>query len=126
VAHFIIEYSANLAPELDVPALFEALMKTARATGVFPLGGIRFRAVRCDDYLIADGNPANGFAHLSVKMGHGRPAEVRRDVGEKLFAALCAFLDPIFRHRPLGISMEVVELDPVLSFKKNNMHGKPV
>jgi 5-carboxymethyl-2-hydroxymuconate isomerase len=122
MAHFILEYSGNLAGELDVPVLFRALHNTAVATGVFPLGGIRFRAVRCDDYLIADGNPDNAFVHLSMKMGYGRPLGVRKDVGEKLFATLCAVLDPSFRRRPLGISFEIQELNPELSYKKNNMH----
>lgn len=126
MAHFMLEYSANLAPELDVPGLFRKLLASAKETGVFPLGGIRFRAVRCDDYLIADGNSDNAFVHLSMKMGHGRTLEVRKHVGEKLFATLCAQLDPIFQRRPLGISFEIRELNPDLSFKKNNMHGKPL
>ena len=124
MAHFILEYSGNLAGDLDVPVLFRELHNTAVATGVFPLGGIRFRAVHCDDYLIADGKPENAFVHLSMKMGHGRTLEVRKDVGEKLFATLCATLDPIFQRRPLGISFEIQELNPDLSFKKNNMHDK--
>jgi len=124
MAHFILEYSGNLAGELDVPALFRELHATAVATGVFPLGGIRFRAVRCDDYLIADGNANNGFVHLSMKMGHGRPLEVRKDVGEKLFATLCTVLDPIFQRRPLGISFEIQELNPDLNYRKNNIHDR--
>ena len=122
MAHFILEYSGNLAGKLDVPSLFRALHATAVETGVFPVGGIRFRAVRCDDYLIADGNPDNAFVHLSMKMGHGRTLEVRKAVGEKLFTSLCATLEPIFQRRPLGISFEISELGPELSFKKNNMH----
>jgi 5-carboxymethyl-2-hydroxymuconate isomerase len=120
--HFILEYSSNLSPELDVAALFKTLHRTAVDTGVFPLGGIRFRARRCDEYLIADGNPNNAFVHLQLRMGHGRPLEVRRETGEKLFAALCEFLDPVYQRRPLAISLEIDEPHPELSYKKNNMH----
>lgn len=120
--HFILEYSSNLSPELDVAALFKALHRTAVDTGVFPLGGIRFRARRCDEYLIADGNPNNAFVHLELRMGHGRPVEVRRETGEKLFATLCEFLEPVYQRRPLGISFEIGEMHPELSYKKNNMH----
>ena len=125
MAHFILEYSANLTPELDVPALFRQLLDAAQATGVFPLAGIRFRARRCDEYLIAEGNPDNAFVHLSMKMGHGRTLEVRKAAGEKLFAALCAHLDPIYQCRPLAISFEIRELNPDLNYRKNNMHGMP-
>ena len=121
--HFILEYSSNLAGELDLPSLFRALHATAVETGVFPLGGIRFRAVRCDDYLIADGNPENAFVHLTLKMGHGRPLDVRKAAGEKLFAAMCDHLHPNYQRRPLGISFEISELNPELNYKKNNMHG---
>lgn len=125
MAHFIVEYSANLDGELDVPALFRAMHAAAVGTGVFPLGGIRFRARRCDEYLIADGNPRNAFVHVSCRMGHGRPIEVRRRVADKLFETLCAFLDPVFRGRPMGISFEMSELHAELSYKKNNMHDRP-
>ena len=47
MAHFIVEYSANLDGELDVQQLFKTMHAAVMETGVFPIGGIRFRAVRC-------------------------------------------------------------------------------
>jgi 5-carboxymethyl-2-hydroxymuconate isomerase len=122
MAHFIVEYSANLEGEVDVPALLRAMHAATVATGVFPLGGIRFRAVRCDDFLIADGASDNAFVHVICRMGHGRTLEVRREAGTKIFEAVCDFLAAVFAARPLGISFEIVEIDPELSFRKNNLH----
>lgn len=122
--HFILEYSRNLEPELDVDGLFRKLRTAALSTGIFPTGGIRFRAFPCEHYLVADGNPENGFVHLSLKLGHGRSLEVKRNAGERLFAALTEHLNPIYEKRPLAISFEMRELDPELNFKKNNLHGK--
>lgn len=124
MAHFILEYSANIADEVKLPELFRALHATAMATDVFQLGGIRFRAVRCDDYLIADGDPANAFVHLTLKMGHGRTPEVQRATAEKLFATLKEQLCPIFDKRPFGLSFEVTELSETLNFKENNIHER--
>ena len=45
--HFTIEYSANLEPCVDMQAVVEVVRKTAVETGIFPLGGIRVRAIRC-------------------------------------------------------------------------------
>jgi 5-carboxymethyl-2-hydroxymuconate isomerase len=39
-----------------------------------------------------------------------------------VFAAVCAFLRPIYDRRPFGISLEMQELDPVLNLKLNNLH----
>ena len=122
MAHFVLDYSANLRDELDVGALFRAVHAAAVETGVFPLGGVRFRAICCEDYLIADGDPANAYVNLSIKVGHGRPLEVRRAAADRIFAALTKFLQPVFDARPLGISMEMVELDPELNYKHNNIH----
>jgi 5-carboxymethyl-2-hydroxymuconate isomerase len=120
--HFILEYSRNLEPELDVDRLFSELRAAALETGLFPPAGIRFRAYPCERYLVADGKPENGFVHLTLKLGHGRPLDVRRSAGEKLFSALTAHLNPLYETRPLAISFEMRELDPELSFKKNNLH----
>jgi 5-carboxymethyl-2-hydroxymuconate isomerase len=122
--HFILEYSRNLDGEIRLQALFRELRAAALETGIFPLAGIRFRAQVCHSYLIADGNPENAFVHLTLKLGQGRSLEVRRAAGEKLFEVLTRTLDPIFEKRPLAISFEMRELDPDLSFKKNNLHQK--
>ena len=72
MAHFILEYSANLGPKVDVSSLLEAIVDEAVATGVFPRAGCRARAHRCDDYFIADGRAEFAFVHLQVRMGAGR------------------------------------------------------
>ena len=120
--HFIIEYSSNLDDEIKMQGLMSTLQDTALVTGVFPLGGIRFRAVRCDTYLIADGDPENAFVHMTLKLGHGRDKATRMEVAEKLFESLKKYFEPIFVRRPLGLSFELVELEKDLSFKENNIH----
>ena len=55
--HFTIEYSANLDSRLDMAEVVEVVRKAAIETGIFPLGGIRVRAIKCEHYAIADGNP---------------------------------------------------------------------
>ena len=122
--HFILEYSANLDEALDLDGLFGALRETAMETGVFALGGVRFRAHRCEHYLVADADPDNAFVHLTARIGRRRDPDVRREVGEKLFNSLVAYLDSLYRQRPLAISFEVTELTFGLSFRKNNIHDR--
>ncbi len=122
--HFIMEYSANLDDELDIPALFEQLNNTAIATGVFPIGGIRTRAVRCEHYRIAEGDPENAFVYFTARVGAGREIEVLKSACDEIFAVLSDLLQPIYDRRYLSIGFEMAEIHPVLSYKKNNIHEK--
>ncbi len=120
--HVVIEYSANLAGQLNVPALMQVLRDSALATGIFPLGGMRVRAYRAEDYLVADGHPANAFVHIVMRIGHGRDLETRKRAGDAIFTAACASLASLYDRTPLGISFEMQEIEPVLAFRKNNLH----
>jgi 5-carboxymethyl-2-hydroxymuconate isomerase len=122
VAHIVVEYSAGLRGRLDVPAFLAAVHQAALATGVFPVGGMRTRAYVAEHYVIADGHADNAFVHLSLKVGHGRDLETRKRACEVIFEAVCRYLAPLFQAVPLGISLEMQEIDPVLTFKKNNLH----
>ena len=86
--HFIIEYSANLADKVDIGDVLSAVQVAALKTKVFPLGGLRVRAFRCDDFLVADGHPDNCYLHMTLRMGHGREPDVKKAAGEAVFAAL--------------------------------------
>lgn len=122
--HLIVEYSSNLEAQMDLDGLMTKLRDRAVASGVFPLGGIRVRGERRDRYLVADGAPENGFVHLTARIGHGRDAGTRRAAAEALFEVLTSHMQPIFDERGLGLSFELVEVDPVTSLKKNNLHER--
>ena len=118
----MIEYSGNLGGQLDLPLFLRTLRDSALATGVFPLGGIRVRAYQADHYLIADGHPDNAFVHIMLRVGHGRDLQTRRRACEAIFAAACEHLESLYERLPLGISLEMQEVDAVLTAKKNNLH----
>jgi len=120
--HILIEYSANLRGQVDFPRFLAVVQESALATGVFPIGGIRVRAYQADHYRIADAHPDNAFMHVVLKVGHGRSVEIRRQACEAIFATICKQLDGLYRTTPLGISLEMQEIDPAYSFKRNNLH----
>lgn len=122
MAHIVIEYSANLRGQFDLDGFLRAVHGAALATGVFPVGGIRTRAYEAQHYVIADANPDNAFIHLSLRVGHGRDVDTRKRACEAIFAAACQQLGEVFERLPLGIALEMQEIDPVLTFKKNNLH----
>jgi 5-carboxymethyl-2-hydroxymuconate isomerase len=122
VPHILIEYSANLRASVDFPEFLLTLREAALKTGVFPLGGIRIRGYEASHYLVADGHPDNAFVHIMLRVGHGRDLETRKRACEAIFAAACEHLDALYRRIPLGISLEMQEIDAVLTCKKNNLH----
>jgi 5-carboxymethyl-2-hydroxymuconate isomerase len=122
MAHIVIEYSANLRGQFDLDGFLRAVHGAALATGVFPVGGIRTRAYAAENYVIADANPDNAFVHISLRVGHGRDVETRKRACEAIFAVACQQLGEVFERLPLGIALEMQEIDPVLTFKKNNLH----
>jgi 5-carboxymethyl-2-hydroxymuconate isomerase len=120
--HLIVEYSANIERDLDVPRLVAAIHGAALETGVFPIGGIRTRAERRDVYAVADGHPDNAFVHVQARIGTGRTPEVRQKAAEHIFAAVKAETAKAFARRPLGLTFEIAEIDPVGSLRHNNLH----
>jgi len=122
MAHMVIEYSANLRDRVDLPAFLAAAHAAAVATGVFPIGGMRTRAYAAEDYVIADGHPDNAFVHIMLRVGHGRDLETRKRACDAIFATVCEQLQDLYARIPLGVSLEMQEIDPVLTEKKNNLH----
>ena len=122
--HLTLEYSANLDGRADMAGLCSALLKTLLATGLFEQGAPRVRAVRCDAYAIADELPENSFIDASLRIGAGRSVEDRKRAGDALFECMSEFLAPLFETPHFALSLEVREIDPALSWKKNAIHPR--
>ncbi|MBN9005174.1 MAG: 5-carboxymethyl-2-hydroxymuconate Delta-isomerase [Rhizobiales bacterium] len=120
--HFTIEYSANIEPRVDMAAVVEVVRRAAVETGIFPLGGIRVRALRCEHYAIADGDPSFGFLDMVLRLGEGRDLATRQKAGEHIFKALSAHLDPVFAGSKFALSFDMQINDKNTSWKRNNIH----
>jgi len=120
--HFTIEYSANLDAHIDMAKVVEIIRQAAVETGIFPLGGIRVRAIRCEHYAIGDGNPEFAFLDLVLRLGEGRDLATRKKAGEHIFRALSAHLDPVFARRKVALSFDMQINDGATSWKRNNIH----
>ena len=120
--HFTLEYSANLDGRLDMGEIVEIVRKAAVETGIFPLGGIRVRSIRCEHYAIADGRPEFGFLDMVLRLGEGRDLATRKKAGEQIFKALSAHLDPVFATSRIALSFDMQINDKETSWKRNNIH----
>src|SRR5437868_2219170 len=120
--HFTIEYSANLDGRVDMGAVVELVRNAAVQTGIFPLGGIRVRAIRCEHYAIADGRKNFGFLDMVLRLGEGRDLATRQKAGEHIFKVLSAYLDPVFSNSKFALSVGMQINDKETSWKRNNIH----
>ena len=96
--------------------------KAAVETGIFPLGGIRVRAIRCEHYAIADNRHDYGFLDMVLRIGEGRDLATRQKAGEHVFEALSKHLDPVFTASKFALSFDTQINDKDTSWKRNNIH----
>ena len=123
--HIVIEYTANLGAQARIPELLKTVNQTMIAQdGVFPTGGIRSRALRLDDYRMADGAADDAFVHVTLKIGSGRSEAVKKQVCDALFDAIKAHFAELYEKRYLALSLEIVEFSETGSYKHNNVHSR--
>jgi 5-carboxymethyl-2-hydroxymuconate isomerase len=122
--HIIVEYSANLEPAVDIERLVRDVHAVALRSGVFEVGAVRTRAERRDVFVIADGDPANGFIHVSIHMAAGRDAATRKRVAQTMLDTLASATEDIRAKRGLGLSVEGREIDGSASVRLNNLHER--
>ena len=123
--HFTLEYSANVDSLVDMDEVVEVVREAAVETKIFPLGGIRVRAIKCEHYAIADGRANLGFLDMVLRLGEGRDLATRKKAGEHIFRILSDHLDPVFAASKFALSFDMQINDKETSWKRNNIHDIP-
>jgi 5-carboxymethyl-2-hydroxymuconate isomerase len=116
-----LEYSGNLRNAGGFTELCGELarfMSSLRVNDlpVFPPGGVRVRAIPCDEFSIADGSlPDAGFVHAVLKIGAGRSDAAKQATCNGLFdmSSTCG----------LALSLELNEFSEAGTLKHNNLHA---
>ncbi|KQU89863.1 5-carboxymethyl-2-hydroxymuconate isomerase [Ensifer sp. Root31] len=122
--HFTIEYSTNLDERVDFDRLCRTIHKTILGTGLFETGAVRVRAIRSAEYAIADLLPENSFIDMSFRIGRGRSDAEKQATGTAIFDAVTQELASLFDTPHFALSLEIREIDPDLSWKKNAIHPR--
>ena len=119
-----IEYSANLDAAVDVRELCLVVSRAILATGLFEPGAVRVRAFCAQAYAVADLLPENGFIDMIFRIGVGRSLDEKKRTGDAIFNAVSAYLAKRFETPHFALSLELQEIDPELSWKKNAIHPR--
>ena len=130
MSHMTLEYSANLRSVGRFGELCRQLaqyMTALRVDGaaVYPPGGVRVRAIACEDYCIADGTLSDaGFVHAVLKIGAGRSDAAKKAVREGLFEIMKVHFADQFARQGLALSLELNEFSEAGTLKHNNLHAR--
>ncbi|MFM0741393.1 5-carboxymethyl-2-hydroxymuconate Delta-isomerase [Paraburkholderia xenovorans] len=127
--HLTLDYSANLADANSVGRLCKSLADCLAAQRenerpVFPPGGIRVRALRCDAYSIADGRADAAYLHANLKIAAGRSDAAKKATGDALFDVIKQHFAEQFERHGLALSLEINEFSETGTWKHNNLHAR--
>ena len=123
--HLTIEYTSNIKAEARIPELLANANQILIAqNGLFPIGGIRSRAIELTDYCIADNQADYAFVHCNLKIGAGRTDADKKRVCDHLFEALKDHFAALFAKRYLALSLELNEFSESGTYKHNNIHAR--
>ena len=130
MSHMTLEYSSNLRAEGRFAELCRKLARfmvalETEGTSVFPPGGVRVRAIPCDEYCIADGSIEDaGFVHAILKIGAGRGDVAKQATVSGLFDIMKAHFATPYEERGLALSLELSEFSESGTLKHNNLHAR--
>lgn len=114
-----LEYSDNLI--FDVQDVLASLHAELAATGAINLKGLKSRAVRHSEYLIADGNPEYAFVHVNLLIRAGRPVEVKKDASQRVMKVLEDSFGQRFENSYLSISVDIKEMCEGIAMTHHNI-----
>jgi 5-carboxymethyl-2-hydroxymuconate isomerase len=129
MSHMTLEYSGNLRADgrfTELCAKLALFLTELEVDGkaIFPKGGVRVRALPCEEYCIADGSIADaGFVHAILKIGAGRSEAAKRETTNGLFDIMKAHFESQYARQGLALSLELSEFSESGTLKHNNLHA---
>lgn len=121
--HIIVEHTTGIDRDLPISGLLDKLSACAIGIDALPVGGLRIRAAGRQNARVGDGAAENQFIYIVVRLGQGRTVEVKKEIGDRLFAVLTEYTQSYYdENKPLTLGLEIQEIDADWTWKKNNMH----
>lgn len=123
--HIIFEYTDNIKNEINFHSLFKSIHQVfMKRKDLFPIGGIRSRAIELNNYFVADGTEDDAFVHATIKIGAGRSENVKKEICEEIFAIMKEHFAELYEKRYVALSLELYEFSKFGTYKHNNIHQR--
>ena len=101
--HIIIEHTADVAGQIEISELIEAVHRGALGSDLFPEYDIKTRAIAYSQHRT--GQTCDSFVHIAVHLLSGRSDEHKCMLSEKVLAAVEPLLPQV-----VSVSVEICDI----------------
>jgi 5-carboxymethyl-2-hydroxymuconate isomerase len=108
--HLVLEYSDNVADDIDADHLLSRLHEALVGGRKSGMSAIKSRVIRHKAYRVGAGQPGNTFVHLSVAVLPGRDDDAKQALAQAQHAVLVESFPRTVVECPHSITVEVREL----------------
>ena len=115
--HCIIDYSQDVAAEVDIDELMEAVHLGALDSGLFPEYDIKTRALEFARHRT--GQTRDSFVHVAVHLLDGRSDEQKSMLSEAVLARIEALLPGV-----ISVGVEICDMHRA-SYRKRVLQSQP-
>ena len=105
--HIIVEYAEQLADDVQIKAILQAVHRSISDSGLFEESHIKTRAYPFRDFTNAGGSQP--YIHIQARIKSGRDAENKKRLSEEILAGL----------QPLNIPAAVVTVE-IIDMDRNS------
>jgi 5-carboxymethyl-2-hydroxymuconate isomerase len=127
--HVVLQYTANLETEVDMPTLCREIaavlveQKDEAGGPLFPIGGTRVLAYPAAVYAVADGKQDYGFCYINIRIASGRSEAAKQRAGDAVLAKVQARFAAAFDKKHIGVTIQIDESPgQVYDAKHSNLH----
>ena len=107
--HLTLEYSKNLESKIDSHALISALHQSLNSCAEIDMNRLKSRAFCTSDVISGGKGHLIQMLHVTLAVLSGRPEEVRKGFGQRLYDALTECVDNSIG--ACSLTVEVREMD---------------
>jgi len=109
--HIILETTADLPENSDIPQILEALVETLTRFETIQSQTIKAYHHLKSNWAMGEGAPA-GFAHVEICILAGRTEEIKAKICAGMYETLCTHFGQSLRSEEASITLELREMDP--------------
>ena len=108
--HIILETTADLPENANVPDILEALVAKLSSIESVDSKAVKAYHTLRSVWAMGDGAPP-GFAHCTVMVLSGRPEDLRKKMADQMYALLREHFAQSLELNEVGLTLELREMD---------------